>query len=60
MKVITDAAVIKRELEGYTQDVAENVVKTDFETLSEIADTLIKAKYANKTIFTAGNGEGFI
>lgn len=43
-------------LRDYAADVAARVVRTDFETLGQIAADLIAAKERGATVFTAGNG----
>ena len=44
------------ELKTYVIKCAEDVQKSDFETLAQIADKLIEIKGTNNRIFTAGNG----
>jgi len=43
-------------LRDYFDDCTERIMKTDFETLEKIADTLVQAKERDAQVFTAGNG----
>ena len=43
-------------LRDYFADCTERIMKTDFETLEKIADTLVQAKERDAQVFTAGNG----
>lgn len=47
---------MREQLQGYAKEVAENVVCTDFNILSEIAAVVIATKKSNSRIFIAGNG----
>ena len=47
---------IKKQLQEYATDVAQRVVKSDFDTLAAIVQRLVQAKADGKTIYTAGNG----
>ena len=47
---------IKQQLCDYAVDVAERVVKSDFDTLAAIVQRLTLVKTGGKTIYTAGNG----
>ena len=47
---------IKKQLYDYAVDVAQRVVKSDFDMLEAIVKRLIQAKIDGKTIYTAGNG----
>ena len=46
----------KNFLRNYTAEVAENLMKTDFGILAEIAAKILETKRLGKRIFTAGNG----
>lgn len=43
-------------LREYFADCTERIMRTDFETLEKIADTIVEAKVRDAQIFTAGNG----
>jgi phosphoheptose isomerase/phosphoglycolate phosphatase-like HAD superfamily hydrolase len=43
-------------LREYAKECAEQLMKTDFEALSEMADIILEAKHNGKRILTAGNG----
>ena len=47
---------MKQQLIDYTEDVAQRVVKSDFDTLAAIVQRIVQAKIDGKTIYTAGNG----
>ena len=47
---------IKRELYNYAAEVAQHLVKSDFDTLAVIVKRLVRAKIEGRTVFTAGNG----
>ena len=47
---------IKELLYDYAVDVAQRVVKSDFDMLAAIVQRLLQAKTDGKTIYTAGNG----
>ena len=47
---------IKKQLQDYAADVAQRVVKSDFDILAAIVQKLIRTKGEAKTIYTAGNG----
>ena len=47
---------IKKQLLDYTADVAQCVVKSDFEKLAAIVQRLTQVKIEGKTVYTAGNG----
>ena len=47
---------MKQQLIDYTEDVAQRVVKSDFDTLAAIVQRIVQAKIEGKTIYTAGNG----
>ena len=47
---------IKAQLFDYAVDVAQRVVKSDFDLLAAIVQRIVQAKTDGKTIFTAGNG----
>ena len=47
---------IKDQLAAYAADVAQRVVKSDFDILAAIVERLVQAKKEGKTIYTAGNG----
>lgn len=40
----------------YTRTVADDLMKTNFETLAQIAEKILATKQTGNTIFTAGNG----
>ena len=46
----------KNFLRNYAAEVAENLMKTDFGILAEIAAKILETKRLGKRIFTAGNG----
>ncbi len=43
-------------LTSYAQTVANDLMKTNFETLGQIAESILATKQTGNTIFTAGNG----
>ena len=47
---------LKKQLQDYADDVAQRVVKSDFDILAAIVQKLIQVKADGKTIYTAGNG----
>lgn len=47
---------IKAQLYDYAVDVAQRVVKSDFDLLAVIVQRIVQAKADGKTVFTAGNG----
>ena len=47
---------LKKQLQDYAADVAQRVVKSDFDILAAIVQKLIRVKADGKTIYTAGNG----
>ena len=47
---------IKKQLYDYVADVAQRVVKSDFDKLAAIIQRLIQVKSGGKTVYTAGNG----
>jgi D-sedoheptulose 7-phosphate isomerase len=47
---------LKASLEAYAADAAERLMRTDFDTLAQIGDVLLKAKAAGRTVFLMGNG----
>ena len=47
---------LQKQLFDYAADVAQRVVKSDFNMLAAIVQRLVQAKIDGKTIFTAGNG----
>ncbi len=51
-----DTATMAATLQSYTCEMAEQVQRSNFALLSEIAAALIAAKERGATIFTAGNG----
>ncbi|QOX64737.1 SIS domain-containing protein [Anoxybacterium hadale] len=48
--------MMKEYLSNYSTEIAEKLLKTDFELLEEIIQKLIETKGKDGTIFTAGNG----
>jgi len=48
--------MIKKSVIKYTNELAENLVKTDFDVLTQIIERLVQTKISGKTVFTAGNG----
>lgn len=47
---------IKNILTSYSKDVIESINNSNFDTLAEIADLIIKSKDTGATIYTVGNG----
>ena len=47
---------IKKQLSEYTVDVAQRIVTSDFDTLTNIVQRIVQAKTDGKTVYTAGNG----
>ena len=47
---------IKKQLYDYAVDVAQRVVKSDFDALAAIVQRLAQAKTEGRTVYTAGNG----
>ena len=47
---------VRDQLAAYATDVAQQVVKSDFDVLAAIVERLIQLKKERKTIYTAGNG----
>ena len=47
---------IKKQLLGYTVDVAQRIITSDFDMLATIVQRIIQAKTDGKTVYTAGNG----
>jgi len=47
---------IRKHLHDYAIDVAQRVIKSDFDILSAIVQRLVQVKTGEKTIYTAGNG----
>lgn len=47
---------MKEYLSNYSTEIAEKLLKTDFELLEKIIQKLLEAKAKGSTIFTAGNG----
>ncbi len=48
--------IIRKNLQAYTEECAQAVVKTNFEDLSRIAQVILDTKNSGAQIFTAGNG----
>ncbi|MBR2861201.1 MAG: SIS domain-containing protein [Clostridia bacterium] len=48
--------VASERLRNYTKECTESVMRTDFDTLAEIAKIIIDTKKTGARIFTAGNG----
>lgn len=48
--------VIKENAQKYIEEVAAEVLKTDFDLLTKIIEKLIETKMTGATIYTAGNG----
>jgi D-sedoheptulose 7-phosphate isomerase len=46
----------KQQLYDYAADVAQRIVKSDFDMLASIVQRLVQVKKEGKTIYTAGNG----
>ena len=47
---------LKNQLVDYAVDVAQRVVRSDFDMLAAIVQRLVQAKIDGNTIYTAGNG----
>ena len=47
---------LKKQLYDYAFDVAQRVMKSDFDMLAAITKRLVQAKIDGNTVFTAGNG----
>jgi len=47
---------LKAGLTSYAADTAERLMRTDFDTLAEIGERLLKAKAEGRTVFLMGNG----
>ena len=43
-------------LKSYAADTAERLMRTDFDTLADIGERLLKAKAEGRTVFLMGNG----
>lgn len=53
---IIDTIELSKNLFDYAKQVSNDILKTNFDILSEIAEKLINAKINGKAIYTAGNG----
>jgi D-sedoheptulose 7-phosphate isomerase len=51
-----DNVYLEKQLYDYAVDVAQRVIKSDFEKLAAIVQRIVQAKIDGKTIYTAGNG----
>lgn len=47
---------LKKALEAYAADAAQRLMRTDFDTLAQIGELLLKTKAAGRTVFLMGNG----
>ena len=51
-----DKSVLSSQLSAYAADVAQRIVRSDFDVLAAIVERLVQVKKEGKTIYTAGNG----